>query len=378
MHVVKGNSIDHTGYACAQVALVKLFRAKWSAVEGTTASDAPFGIVAIPPSGTEGGPNLGAMNMAQTGSYGVLPNAAMPNTFIAETYDLNDPWGDKTCYGWQCCWNRYNKTACSANAARAGLAPDVCVNYCQQLQDTPVFMGGIHPRSKYQVGRRLAIASHSLVYGGSGPETGPVISGCEVVGSKITIHFNKTLLKGEKLQVKAYNRTAGVSGAAVLGNASFYCAESALRCKMVPGNSTRPEHCGSSLQEWYCPADEDANRFDPMLREGEEMERVAVSGVPPRNPYKNAWLVADVAAGADGASIVIDASVLNGTEPVAVKYAYDMPRTCCDTGSLLIGKSVGCALEACPVTTSPSRLVPNPFMVKITGGKCVCTAPQVC
>ena len=26
MHVMKGNSLDHTGYACAQVALVKLFR----------------------------------------------------------------------------------------------------------------------------------------------------------------------------------------------------------------------------------------------------------------------------------------------------------------------------------------------------------------
>ena len=22
---------------------------------------------------------------------------------------MNDPWGDKTCYGWRCCWNNYNK-----------------------------------------------------------------------------------------------------------------------------------------------------------------------------------------------------------------------------------------------------------------------------
>ena len=48
--------------------------------EGTTSPTAPFGIVAIPGSGTEGGPNLGAMNQAQTGSYGSLPSPAMPET----------------------------------------------------------------------------------------------------------------------------------------------------------------------------------------------------------------------------------------------------------------------------------------------------------
>lgn len=47
--------------------------------------------------GAEGGPNMGAMRWAQTGNYGVLPNVVMPNTFLAQAYDLNDPWGDKTC-----------------------------------------------------------------------------------------------------------------------------------------------------------------------------------------------------------------------------------------------------------------------------------------
>jgi hypothetical protein len=198
MHGVKGNTLKHTGYACAQEALVRLFREKWSAVAGTTSPDAPFGIVAIPPSGTEGGPNLGAMNIAQTGSFGFLPNAAMPNTFIAETFDLNDPWGDKTCYGWGCCnvWegpmqNRgpcvaagcdklpvrnasacsklrcpspFNDTKCATSAQKAGLPATVCDEYCRVLHGTPVFMGGIHPRSKYHVGRRLAVASHALAY----------------------------------------------------------------------------------------------------------------------------------------------------------------------------------------------------------------------
>eukprot|EP01049_Picozoa_sp_SAG25_P011497 SAG25_NODE_1414_length_3085_cov_58.178165_5_plen_132_part_00 len=75
-----------------------------------------------------------------------------------------------------------------------------------------------------------------------------MIAGCVVNGDKITVQFNKTLLKGDKIEVKPYNKSAGVSGAGVLGNASFFCAESALRCKMVPGNSTRPAHCGSPAQ----------------------------------------------------------------------------------------------------------------------------------
>eukprot|EP00911_Craspedida_sp_UC1_P000370 UC1_evm1s284 len=90
MHGVKGSVIDHTGYACAMPALVKQWRQEWSKVPDTTSPQAYFGIVQIPPSGTEGGPNLGAMNIAQTGSYGTLPNPVMPNTFMAATFDLND------------------------------------------------------------------------------------------------------------------------------------------------------------------------------------------------------------------------------------------------------------------------------------------------
>ena len=169
-----------------------------------------------------------------------------------------------------------------------------------------------------------------------------------------------------------------VSGAGVLGNATFFCAESALRCKMVPGNSTRPAHCGSPEQEWYCPANEEGGPSVAPHNHGIDTINVGLEGVPPRNPYIHEWVVADIAEGPDGASVVIDASGLNGTEVVAVKYAYDMPKTCCDTGDPLIGKSFGCALEACPVVTSPSQLVPNPFMVKIKDGKCACTPPQVC
>jgi hypothetical protein len=33
---------------------------------------------------------MGAMRMAQTASYGFLPNPEMPNTFLAQAYDLDD------------------------------------------------------------------------------------------------------------------------------------------------------------------------------------------------------------------------------------------------------------------------------------------------
>jgi hypothetical protein len=60
------------------VALVKQWRELWSTTADTTPADAPFGLVTLAPSGTEGGSDIGTMRWAQTGSYG-----AMPNTFVS-------------------------------------------------------------------------------------------------------------------------------------------------------------------------------------------------------------------------------------------------------------------------------------------------------
>ena len=57
---------------------------------------APFGVATIANSGTEGGNSVGAMHWAQTANYGVLPNPAMPNTFLGQTFDLDDPFGNIT------------------------------------------------------------------------------------------------------------------------------------------------------------------------------------------------------------------------------------------------------------------------------------------
>ena len=82
MHGIKGH-VD-TGYSCMMPAMIAQWRKFWSVEPHTTPSDAPFGLVVLPASGGEGGANMGAMRLAQTGSFGVLPNAAMPNTFMAQ------------------------------------------------------------------------------------------------------------------------------------------------------------------------------------------------------------------------------------------------------------------------------------------------------
>ena len=64
MGAVKGSSAANVGYACLQQALVAGWRSVWSAEPGTTDPMAPFGIVTLASSGTEGGPNMGAMRQA--------------------------------------------------------------------------------------------------------------------------------------------------------------------------------------------------------------------------------------------------------------------------------------------------------------------------
>ena len=90
-----------------------------------------FGLVTLASSGTEGGPNIGAMRLAQTAGHGVLPNADMPNSFLAQAGDLQDPWGPAVgpCfhYGatdWNCCGvGQYtaNRTSATCHAGTGSL-----------------------------------------------------------------------------------------------------------------------------------------------------------------------------------------------------------------------------------------------------------------
>jgi hypothetical protein len=67
MHGFFGNSQQKSGYACLAIKLVEDWRQIWSKNSGTSAL-APFGVVTLPPSGGEGGADIGSMRYAQTGS----------------------------------------------------------------------------------------------------------------------------------------------------------------------------------------------------------------------------------------------------------------------------------------------------------------------
>ena len=78
--------------------LVASWRKVWSAVPGTPDPTAPFGIVSLADGTDEGfGINMRQFRWSQTANYGVLPNPAMPNTFLADAFDLGDPWHSPIC-----------------------------------------------------------------------------------------------------------------------------------------------------------------------------------------------------------------------------------------------------------------------------------------
>ena len=66
--------------------------------------------------------------------------------------------------------------------------------------------GGIHPRSKIQVGQRLGTAYHNSIAGGNAAFTGPTLSSCAVSSDFLHITFNESLLLGDKLQINSWVR----------------------------------------------------------------------------------------------------------------------------------------------------------------------------
>ena len=213
MHNLFGNSAAKTGYACLMQALVKQWRQLWSVTAGTTPSDAPFGLVTLAPSGTEGGSDIGTMRQAQTASYGYMPNPALPNSFVAQAYDLNDPYHNDSCYGKYHCHD--NSEPKDDNVTSWGS----CTGYCDSVKTTNWYMGPIHPRDKKPVGERLAASAAVIAYGHKGHSNGPTISGCTMSGDKITISFNKTMLAEggatDALKIQPYYVRQPVSAAAV-------------------------------------------------------------------------------------------------------------------------------------------------------------------
>ena len=368
---VKGNSVANVGYACNQERLVDGWRSIFSATPGTTDPLAPFGVVTLASSGSEGGPNMGAMRLAQTASYGLLPNPKLPATFLAQAYDLDDEWGPAAgpCTGaeWACCDFRcggcapYNKTSCDAGTKGN---PKICEPACNAALDTPFRMGGIHPRSKQQVGDRLATAYYNTLGGGKAAFTGPTLSGCTLQDSTLHIEFNASLLAGDKVHINPWGQpyTAPVRHASPEGGSYLYVQTNASQWCMEPTgvpNATDPNHANIPGME-QCPkwAGGDAKP------------------VPSTAGLDGGWTLLNFTADATGTGVVVDLAPLNGSVPTAVRYAWGIVQ-CCNHADPTLYVSHGC-IANCPIYSATAKLPANPFKAKIVGGKCQCVPPQVC
>ena len=362
----KGNVKFNTGYACAMRQLIAGWRSAWSATPGTTDPLAPFGVVTLASSGSEGGPDFGTMRIAQTMSYGVLPTPDVPATFVAQGYDLDDEWGPGAgpCFGgkggWACCQGgsgacgsagAYNATTCAGREA-------LCAPACAANAGTPCLMGGIHPRSKKPVGDRLGRAMLNTVYGGAGAFTGPTLAGCAASAATLTVQFNASLLRGDTLALQPLKR-AGGSQLFVQTNASLFCMEP--QCVVNATTKACADFDPANPREgpaMYCP-----------VWAGGDGATVFRTGV-----LDSGWVPLNFTA-AGSTAIAVDLAPLAGAAPTAVRYAWGVV-DCCDHTDPNLYVQYGCIAQ-CPIMSS-SGLPANPWQAKIVAGACECVAPQVC
>ena len=319
--------------------------------------------------------------------------------FLAQAYDLHDPWNVKpSCLTMGCCAGDVNRCAQKSEEAFGkpiggrGFAAR-CARYCELLEETPAVMpamGTLHSRLKRPLGARLARAAYTSVYGGEGASTGPTLSGCAVHASEALISFDRSLLRGERLELRAHapNR----SMLQVLLNASALCLQPMQRCPRGMGPNCQPRD-----RQWFCPHDLDAAATEAASHErADRARRAPLDDVAPvvgrllaRQPdgldaWESHWADVPLRRTADPLVLSADLSSLRGAPIYAIRYAWGVgaggpggERICCDDGSPLMGITEPCPAAACPVMAS-GGLPANPFLARVVAGRCVCIPPQRC
>eukprot|EP00040_Diaphanoeca_grandis_P024611 m.135537 g.135537 ORF g.135537 m.135537 type:complete len:835 (+) comp29800_c0_seq1:114-2618(+) len=215
-----GNVLNNTGYACSAKNLVQTWREQWSVDPSTTSPLFPFGIVSLAAGTSEGNSmNMPNFRLAQTASYGVLPGpsgSGMENTFIAQAYDAGDP-GDRMAGGQKSTVDApYQSNYDMPYPGRVGYSNNGHQLFTQQ------YMGGLHPRAKQTIGRRLALGAAAIAYNDDSiVYTGPVLKNCSVSGvgmvcrpgapcsrghsqilqRQITLNYDETLLGSDAVRV---------------------------------------------------------------------------------------------------------------------------------------------------------------------------------
>jgi sialate O-acetylesterase len=286
------------------------------------------------------------------------------------------------------------------------------------------FMGGIHPRLKRPVGRRLAYAAVQLMKkrarraagagdtAADGAEVGPLLSGCSLTSSKATVElrFNATLLGGEGLMLRPFDANAtgswgDVSSPSAHSDPSKRPVVDSNGLMVCTVDATAPEtgnastcHCqgwnyihyhnNSQDGFWYCEVGP-GWKPTPSARAAERARRAAnLSWVPGPPIYRRQWRPAPlVASSSPGqASVDLSAPSLQGRTPVAIRLAWPLfsfpysggSDTCCPSMYVQGGRGI-CLPGNCPLYSSKSELPAQPFFATIDGaGSCSCMAPQQC
>ena len=169
-NAISGHSTGGYGYGCELPAMLRAWRSAWSVMPNTTEPLAPFGVTTLHPrAGWQGAVDFGGMRWSQTANYGRLPSPAMPRTFLAQAYDLLDPFMVRPdCYYAKCCGpmhgchhdkcslgGRYDASACAKFTTPLG-GPAACAPFCRELGETPAYvvgLGALHSRLKRPIGR---------------------------------------------------------------------------------------------------------------------------------------------------------------------------------------------------------------------------------
>eukprot|EP00040_Diaphanoeca_grandis_P010748 m.55060 g.55060 ORF g.55060 m.55060 type:complete len:657 (+) comp22015_c0_seq2:53-2023(+) len=323
MHEPFGAAIG--GYGCMLPALIKLWRSTWSAEPGTTDPNAPFGLVFIPGSGSEGGPSMGYMRNSQSANYGILPNPEMLNTFSAQIYDLDDPVENLDCYHVGCC-------AFAPKPHPAGYCT-ACQPLCDSWSGTPVYMGPIHPRSKYHVGMRLGRAAAVTVYGSSGHSQGPTLEGCTKSNNEIVVDFQSTNAIDSLAPIKP-----GGQMMQVLVIKSDWCMQQSGKTCEDDGTGHNSSAVGFD---------------DPTV-----------------------WVDVNFTF-TSPTSVTVDLTKTNGT---AFGVRYGWFGSCCAkvVPPPNTAEADYCPIESCQIMGSESGFPANGFQAKIINNKCSCVAPQTC
>jgi len=331
--------------------MVAQWRSLWSVVAGTTDALVPFGFVSIA-DGTEEGWGLNSANLhwAQTANYGVVPNPYLPNSFMAPGHDAGDPWDADPggCGNEGCCVDAYIPLGRNCVGDHRGQ---------WSINGTPGFMGYLHPRAKDTVARRLAQGAYATIYNPSSPllATGPVISGCTLSGSTLTLIFNATLLKNEHVVVSKPPNADPLS-LALENTATYVLVNSSLDLEALQHN-----HHGG-----------DSNSYKGPYSAGNQY---GVEG----------WVAVLPTVGPQGNTVTLDLGPLKGASPTAVRYAtgsggwgITAPHNS-GCGRMCCGPTVDCRLQPCPPDSCPIKasgtggLPALPFVAAITAsGKCQC------